>query len=427
MLQAATATEGHDHREHLASSFCCALARQCFINDYVFCCADDEWARAQRLRDRLEAALWFGETVPASWLVVVAAYFPLSSVACSEALPARPWPGCVAALLAQQVVEPREEAGYRAGMPQLTAVEDGISRLVQRQYEEHPYPRWIKAAPIAPALSLDAYVRQQFPFAPFEPGATGSASDILIAGCGTGQESIEMAQRFPRAQVLAVDLSLSSLCYAKRKTRELGLGNVQYAQGDILDLGSAGRTFDLVASVGVLHHLADPAAGLQRLLSLLRPGGLMRLGLYSERARQVVVFARHFIAEHGYTSSAADIRRCRQDLMSAQNATRFKQLTLYNDFFVTGECRDLLFHVQEHRFTLPQIKAMLAGFGLQFIGFALRPHVIRTYRERFPADRTLASLDCWNDFECEFPDTFAGMYLFWVRKPGGPWTSGDAA
>ena len=62
------------------------------------------------------------------------------------------------------------------------------------------------------------------------------APEILIAGCGTGQHSIETARRFKKSRVLAVDLSFASLSYAKRKTKELGFQNITYLQADILNL-----------------------------------------------------------------------------------------------------------------------------------------------------------------------------------------------
>ena len=110
-------------------------------------------------------------------------------------------------------------------------------------------------------------------FAAFTPMADDSAPQVLVAGCGTGSHAIIAAHRFRGARVLAVDLSLSSLTYAKRKTRELGVTNIDYAQADILRLGGIARSFDVIESVGVLHHLDDPFAGWRILLSLLRPGG----------------------------------------------------------------------------------------------------------------------------------------------------------
>ena len=93
---------------------------------------------------------------------------------------------------------------------------------------------------------------------------------------------------------------------AKRARSEFA--NIEYAHADILKLGSIGRTFDLIELIGVLHHLSDPAAGLNVLLSLLKPGGIIGIGLYSERARRAIVAARAFIAERGYRPMVEDIR-----------------------------------------------------------------------------------------------------------------------
>jgi hypothetical protein len=87
-----------------------------------------------------------------------------------------------------------------------------------------------------------------------------------------------------------------------------------------------------------------------------------------------------------------------------------------SDFFNTSTCRDLLFHVQEHRFTLPEISRFLAESQLSFIGFALDPPTKRLYAEQFPDDRMMADLAQWDAFEQEHPETFAGMYNFWVQK-----------
>ncbi len=359
-----------------------------------------------------------GGPVSPLWIAAVAAYFPLSSLPSAQALPARTWPDSINALLQQQVAEPLEEREYRSRIPALTSIDDDVSRLVQRQYEENPYPRWIKLPALRKSQTIDSRLRKLFPFAPLGPASERGDIDILIAGCGTGQESIEIAQEFPASRVLAVDLSVASLCYAKRKASELRQGNLEYAQADIMKLGSIGRTFDAIASVGVLHHLADPMAGWRELLSLLRPGGFMLIGLYSERGRRAIVAARDFIAERGYSADAADIRRCRQDLMSVSDGRTFGQLALLRDFYATGDCRDLLFHVQEHRFALPRIKEMIGSLGLSFIGFLQAPHVLKAYAERFPEDKARNSLDHWDRFEADFPDTFAGMYVFWVQKAG---------
>jgi ubiquinone/menaquinone biosynthesis C-methylase UbiE len=256
----------------------------------------------------------------------------------------------------------------------------------------------------------------KFPHADFRRLGRGHEIDILVAGCGTGQQSIEVAQEFPKARIVAFDLSLASLGYARRKSRELGLANIEYAQADLLELGGIGRSFDLIEASGVLHHLADPLAGWRMLLTLLRPGGVMNVGLYSEVARRRIVAAREHIAARGYRPTAEDIRAFRMEAMQSDAGAPLRWLADSGDFYSISDCRDLLFHVQEHRFTLPQIGQFLDDNALTLIGFDIDAAVRHRYAAQFPHDRTLTDLDSWHRFEAENPDTFLGMYQFWLQK-----------
>ena len=383
--------------------FCCAVARQCFINQYIYALTETEADRARRLRESLEQALAAGRPCPAIWPVVSGAYYPLHSLLNSSALFDREWPECVRNLLVQQVGEPAEDRRIAATIPALTSIDGEISQAVREQYEENPYPRWVKAGPpLQRAMLVD-------------PGP-GRTLDVLIAGCGTGLSTIELARQARNAHVVAIDLSLASLSYAKRMAQNFDIGNVEFAHADITRLGSIGRTFDFIDASGVLHHLADLWQGWRVLLSLLRSGGTMQVGLYSELARQNVVAARALIAARGYRPILEDIRRCRQDIMAADDPV-LKSVTLWADFFSADECRDLLFHVQEHRIGLPQIKAFLAANDAHFAGFILDPTIAQRFAARFPDPAAMTDLDCWHGFETEAPGTFAGMYQFWVRKP----------
>lgn len=416
MLDVAVKTAASDCENPIILSFYGALAQQCFINEYVFAWTDDEAAQARSLRDSLLAALETNTPVPTLWPVTVAAYFPLHSLPLANRLLNVAWPEAVSAVLKQQLLEPEEERQYRANIARLTPVEDEMSLLVQNQYEENPYPRWIKTGFAEKPLSINSFFRRHFPLSSFHPLDKDDAPDILIAGCGTGLQSIQTAQSFLGAQVLAVDLSLASLSYAKRKTQELGINAVEFAQADILKLGGLAPSFDIIESVGVLHHLNNPWAGWRVLLSLLRPGGLMRLGFYSETARRDIVQARSFIAEQGYDSTKEDIRRCRQDIMNLDEGVSFSSVMKATDFFSISECRDLLFHVQEHRMTLTGIEAFLRDNNLQFLGFVISDHILQTYRLRFPDDPAATNLAHWQIFENDNPYTFREMYQFWVQK-----------
>jgi len=392
-----------------------ALAGQCFINEYVF---DDRGAeQAATLRDALVAALESGDAIPVAWVLSVACYFPLHALPHATRLLDRTWPEVVESVLTRQIREPEQERRLRSTIPRLTAIEDGVSLAVQQQYEENPYPRWSGIPRVESPLDFDALLARMLPRAQFQPLGNDRTLDVLIAGCGTGQHSIDSAQSYANARILAIDLSLSSLAYAKRKSLALGLTAIDYAQADIMTLGGLDRRFDLIESVGVLHHLADPLAGWRVLLGLLRPGGIMRLGFYSELARRDIVAGRAFIAGRNHGSSAGDIRRCRQELIATAGQAGFGAFLGWSDFYSLSECRDLLFHVQEHRMTLDAIEAFLNENSLSVIGFTLEEAVLDDYRRRFPDDPAAVNFGNWRIFESDNPDTFRKMYQFWVQKP----------
>jgi tetratricopeptide (TPR) repeat protein/SAM-dependent methyltransferase len=416
LLAAVADGQPPDSADIAALPFYAALARQCFINEYVFDCGEDESAAAAACRAHLVALLDSGAAVPPLLLLAVAAYLPLYSLPDPDRLLATKQPAPVEEVLRQQVREPLEEQALRAGVPSLTPISQGVSEQVRGQYEENPYPRWVKVPVKEPALSFNANLRLTLPLAPFTPLADDSRPEMLIAGCGTGSQPIRTAQRFRGVRLLAVDLSLNSISYALRKTRELAVAGIEYAQADILKLGELTRTFDIIAAVGVLHHLADPFAGWQILQLRLRPGGFMQLGFYSLLARRHVVKMREFIAARGYASTPDDIRRFRRDLAAEGPSAELQWMSQMPDFYATSECRDLAFHVQEHCLTLDQIESYLRESGLRFVGFELEHTTLNEYRTRFGDDPAAINLRNWSRFEADNPDAFATMYQFWVQK-----------
>jgi 2-polyprenyl-3-methyl-5-hydroxy-6-metoxy-1,4-benzoquinol methylase len=419
LLETASSNEGPAPSCISGLRFYAALARHCFVNEYIFDCDDSEKLAAAACRTKLLELLDSNSTVPPLLSLAVASYFPLCTLRdpsrlliANESVP-------VDEVLRQQIREPLEEQTLRTRIDCLTPITEGVSEEVRNQYEQNSYPRWVKLPMHDQALRFNDELRRALPFAAITPMPDDSAPEVLIAGCGTGSHPVITAQRFRGVRILAIDLSLSSISYAIRKTLELGLKSIEYAQADILKLGNLGRAFDVIESVGVLHHLADPFAGWRTLLSRLRPGGFMFLGFYSELARRHEVRAREFIAARGYASTLDDIRRFRRDFVVRDSSVELEWLSSTQDFYSTSECRDLLFHVQEHRLTLDQIESFLADEGLRFIGLELDRSVLHQFRLRFADDPFCTNLRNWARFEADNPDTFAGMYRLWIQKPMG--------
>jgi len=399
-----------------ALPFCCALARQCFINEYIWDTTDGETEAVARLNERLAHSIRTREAVSPFVVAVAAAYGGLDG---AQALLKRPWPHALAELLNQQLREPAEWRRSAASIPRLTAIGDATSIAVKSQYEENPYPRWVRLTLAEPPAAVDEGFQTHFPFSPFRKlGKTAAALDLLIAGCGTGHHALLFAKGFPGANILAIDLSLASLGYAQHKTRELGLRNIHYGQADILELGTLGRTFDMISSSGVLHHLADPLHGWRQLLSLLRPDGLMHVGLYSECARRNLAVARNRLLANGYSpeQTIGALRRSRQDIIAASNGdAALADVLKLPDFYSMSEYRDLLFHKQEQTFTIPRIARFLDENDLQFIGFNVGDDTLAAFQSRFSRQRE-ADLAAWHEFETGRPATFQGMYQFWVQR-----------
>jgi SAM-dependent methyltransferase len=394
-------------------TFSCVLAKQCFINEYVFDSTPAEDAQVDQLKAAVVSALDSKGPIPAMRVAAIAMYQPLHDLPHAQRLVDRSWPPALDDVVTQQVREVMQERELHASIPRLTPIEDEVSQLVRQQYEENPYPRWVDVSTGVETVPLDRHLRELFPTAAFAPLDKSEDVEMLIAGCGTGRHATWIAQRFQGAQILAVDLSLSSICFAKRKTAAEFADRITYAQADILKLPAVGRTFDVIDASGVLHHMADPLEGWGTLLGLLRPGGFMHVCLYSELGRQDVVAVRAKIAEQGLGASPPEIRRCRQDLLE----TPLRSITRFNDYFSMSECRDLLFHVQESRTTIPEIKTFVAENKLKFIGFVFDRNGLAKYRALFADNRwPIADLDRWHEVETKHPDTFSGMYQFWVQK-----------
>jgi hypothetical protein len=145
----------------------------------------------------------------------------------------------------------------------------------------------------------------------------------------------------------------------------------------------------------------------------------MKIALYSELARADVVAARERLdADFGGNAHDA-IRLARAHIRALPEGDPARGVLNRADFYSLPECRDLILHVQEHRFDCARLAQAIAELGLEFIGFEHPDARVHTrYRERFSADPSATSLEHWGQFEVDHPNTFSAMYQFWVRRSG---------
>ncbi|MFJ6023685.1 methyltransferase domain-containing protein [Brevundimonas sp. NPDC092305] len=292
-------------------------------------------------------------------------------------------------------------------------VADAGSDVVRQHYEENPYPRW--SAPPAPQPRALRSVIEALPGV----GAgllSAPPLSVLVAGCGTGFEPIELARMDPTLTITAMDLSRASISYAEAKASELQVEGVTFMQGDLLNVGTLNRTFDVITSTGVLHHLERPEAGLAALVRVLAPGGVMRLALYSERGRALVKLAHQEIAARGLTPSPDDIRTFRNHVLALPADAPLAALRESDDFYSVSGCRDLLFHAREHRYKPLQLGELLAGAGLRLVGFEATREARTRFVEAFGAGADRLDLALWDRLEQNHPTLFAGMYHLWAQR-----------
>jgi SAM-dependent methyltransferase len=295
--------------------------------------------------------------------------------------------------------------------PAKPAFADPLTASVADQYRQWPYPAWSRVTPPAPRTVADWVESLDFGHQSGLP----VAADLLVAGCGTGREAALWALRFPDARITAIDLSETSLAYARERCRALGLERIDFRQLDIHDVAELGRPFDFIACSGVLHHLPDPEGGWAALTAILKPGGAMRVMLYSKVARLKVQAARHRLTDLlDRPVDSGLLREARRRLIEQAPAL----LSSWTDFYTLPGVHDLLLHRHEDPFDVPRIANALDRLGLELLAFHLpTPFHRARYRAEHPDDPGFRDAEAWSALEKRDPFLFQGMYNFHCRKP----------
>ena len=392
--------------------FVSSLAQQCFFNEYIFNKSKEENIKVKKL----ESKILKSEKINELEIAILGCYMPLynSKNITKKLLNYESNSFLFNDLIKVQIKEPLNEIKIAKSIKSFGKIVDNVSKKVREQYEENPYPRWRYTYKNLSSNFLN-HLNNEIKPNKLELNNEFNNPNILVAGCGTGQHIAIIADKYLNSQILGIDLSLASLAYAKRKVEELNLKNVEFLQADILQLKNLKKKFNIIECVGTLHHMEDPVAGLKILLNLLEPNGLLKLGLYSEIARQNIVKARNFIKRKNIKSTVDEIRNFREIIENEDVDPALKKIFQSKDFYSTSMARDLMFHVQEHRFKLLEVSKILKNLNLEFLGFS-NQNIKSKFSKMFPNDKKNISLENWDKFENSNPETFYNMYQFWVRK-----------
>lgn len=288
------------------------------------------------------------------------------------------------------------------------AFDAAVTRDVAGQYTRWPYPIWQRANALPP-MPLGERLKRLGPGTPDLP----HKADILVAGCGTGREAAQVARAAPDAHVTAIDLSATSLAYARERCARIP--NIVFRQHDIDAVATLGQQFDYISTSGVLHCLPDPDGGCARLAATLRPGGAMRVALYSSTPRLAVAAARLKLGDLVDRPVTDDLIREARRILIADPVER---INTSRDFFSTAGVHDLLLHVYEEQYDVARMRKAIAGAGLELLGFDLpSPAIAARYEEMFPDDPWRRDYDHWAAFEMLYPATFSSMYRVDCLKP----------
>jgi SAM-dependent methyltransferase len=239
------------------------------------------------------------------------------------------------------------------------------AEAVREFYERLPYPRPIDSLEKYQHLWQDAQRRRadfhlHWPAAPYREDRS-----ILVAGCGTSQAA-KHAMRWPEARVTGIDFSATSVRCTEELKRKHNLNNLQLHRLPVERAGELGTSFDQIVCTGVLHHLADPDAGLAALRDVLKPDGAMHLMVYAPYGRTGIYLLQEFCRRVGIGATDDGIRDLITALKALPAAHPLQPLLRDPDFRHEAALADALLHPQDRAYSVPELFEFLDASGLAF-------------------------------------------------------------
>jgi len=273
-------------------------------------------------------------------------------------------------------------------------------------YTERPYPPAVESLDHILGEWQDVN-RQKAEYHLFWPGKPyRSDLNILVAGCGTWQ-AVKYALSYPGANVIGIDVSTTSLRETEKLKQKYNISNLNTELLAIEKVGELGKTFDLVICTGVLHHLADPGAGLRALASVLDTEGALYMMVYASYGRAAIYMMQEYCRMLGIgasTKEISDLRRVIQSLSPQHPLVSLLQNSL--DAQNSDALADALLNPRDRAYSVPQLFAFLEENGLSFGRWYLQapylpycgaiaatPHAAKLFA--MPWEEQFAAMELW--------------------------------
>lgn len=236
---------------------------------------------------------------------------------------------------------------------------------VRAFYERHPYPPRVDDLQAYRQAWDDRRRRAEYHLLwPAEPYREDRR--ILVAGCGTTQAA-HYALRWPRAQVIGIDVSANSIAFTQGLKRKYSLANLDVRQLAVERVAELGQGFEHVVCTGVLHHLPDPDAGLRALHDVLEPTGALHVMVYAPYGRAGVYMLQDYCRRLGVGGTAPEIRDLAASLKALPPDHPLAPLLRNSpDFADRAGLADALLHPQDRSYSVPQLLDFLDRAGLTF-------------------------------------------------------------
>ncbi len=276
--------------------------------------------------------------------------------------------------------------------------------VVAQQYQKWQYPEPIQNLETWLAKSWQWFDpshahRLLWPDRPYQADI-----DILIAGCGTNQAAV-IAYTNRAAKVVALDVSQPSLDHTKYLKDRYALKNLEVHLLPVEEAPSLNTQFDLVISTGVLHHLADPNAGMKALADVLRPDGVAAIMLYARYGRAGVELMQGIFRDLGLQQDEESLRMVRAALDSLAPTHPLRNyLNIAPDLEFDAGLVDTFLHGRDRSYTVDDCLELADSAGLVFIDWFLKtsyypPTLVEPENEFYSAVNELPREKMWSVME----------------------------